>query len=986
MSASIPQSQTAPNSSSSASGSGGTLASGPSSSAIPLPSFAYPSPMMHHHQPLYPPQSLSLTTSSSGHPHPHPHPHSHSHPHPHPHPHPHAPAASASSTAANNPSASAGSALSGLSSAVNQSPNIPNSASHNPRMIDSENEMLRRELTLLTIQREEYERKMEQHLFEYVQLQHALHDLERRHSQMRLEYEEEIARLRRILESAGSNVQLPPQKRSRLSENASVSSLQSANAPAAPLNSSTASNVAPGAATPQGSYYPYQDPYAAYHGAQPHMVSHHHNIHPGMQAAGSTGGGSGAPYAPHNIPPPQQQHHHQQQQQQQIPSQPQQPQAQQYPYYGQQPAYPAPNAYGFANQSMPTAVSSGVPMAGHPSMAIGSQQPAPVSASASFSTQKGDVESDQESEESGKPKKNATAKAQKPAPASSAGAPASKKKKNSEKVAVEGKASIATASPVINPAVLPVSGSVGPTSPPTSSVSPTVTAGSVAATAAPASASVVASVLDEPDDGSFHLSYPSTDGTGAAVTVTGSTPAIGERMGINDHHILQHRSVVCCVRFSKDGSLLATGSNKMTQIFDVFTGDLRSVLRESDPIPASCRFDAPPRSKIEDVENSNSVVLPKAGLPNAGSENVGGESYVRSVCFSPDGRFLATGAEDRIVKIWSLYASDREPGTNAIIAPAPTPSASSAALISKNLASSESEDSKSAKKETADDASSTAVAPTLTASNSGAHHANMDEKPDALLAIVLRGHELDIYGLDFSPDGRLLVSGSGDGKLRVWDWRNLAPLLVLGDSLHGPRDGVTSVAVSPDGMYVAAGSLDAIVRMWDLRTGDFVHAWEGHEDSVYAVAFAPDGTRIASGSLDRTIRVWDVKEAARSLRDRRTDNGKDKKDHDDGTVMVGNVIRGHSDYVLSLAYSPDGSVLVSGSKDRTVQFWLQRTNPGTAEVQHTCVGVLHGHKNSVISVAVSPATRMVASGSGDCRARLWTYSFHAGKSESISDR
>ena len=69
--------------------------------------------------------------------------------------------------------------------------------------------------------------------------------------------------------------------------------------------------------------------------------------------------------------------------------------------------------------------------------------------------------------------------------------------------------------------------------------------------------------------------------------------------------------------------------------------------------------------------------------------------------------------------------------------------------------------------------------------------------------------------------------------------------------------------------------------------------------------------------------------------------------------------------MLSVAFSPDGNWLISGSKDRTVQFWDPRS-----AVTHL---LLQGHKNSVISVAVSPSGRHFATGSGDHRARVWKY-------------
>ncbi|CAG8598281.1 16238_t:CDS:10, partial [Acaulospora colombiana] len=221
------------------------------------------------------------------------------------------------------------------------------------------------------------------------------------------------------------------------------------------------------------------------------------------------------------------------------------------------------------------------------------------------------------------------------------------------------------------------------------------------------------------------------------------------------------------------------------------------------------------------------------------------------------------------------------------------------------------------------------------------------------------GHEQDIYSLDFSRDGRLIVSGSGDKTARIWDMVSGGLLYKLAIDEPSQKDaGVTSVAISPDGLYVAAGSLDKIVRVWDARTGYLLERLEGHKDSVYSVAFAPDGKTLVSGSLDKTLKLWDMSHPGRNP----SSGGSSAKNPARMTFS------GHKDFVLSVAVSPDGRWVVSGSKDRGVQFW----DPNTAYTQF----MLQGHKNSVISVALSPAlngSKLFATGSGDCRARVWRY-------------
>ena len=80
-------------------------------------------------------------------------------------------------------------------------------------------------------------------------------------------------------------------------------------------------------------------------------------------------------------------------------------------------------------------------------------------------------------------------------------------------------------------------------------------------------------------------------------------------------------------------------------------------------------------------------------------------------------------------------------------------------------------------------------------------------------------------------------------------------------TLHGHTYSVESVAFSPDGKILASGSVDHTIKLWDVATGTLLRTLSGHTSFVESVAFSPDGKILASGSYDKTIKLWDVEAA-----------------------------------------------------------------------------------------------------------------------------
>jgi len=137
------------------------------------------------------------------------------------------------------------------------------------------------------------------------------------------------------------------------------------------------------------------------------------------------------------------------------------------------------------------------------------------------------------------------------------------------------------------------------------------------------------------------------------------------------------------------------------------------------------------------------------------------------------------------------------------------------------------------------------------------------ERPD--IVWIQGGHGRDVISVVFSPDGRLLASGSVDCTIKLW--RVADGSLVR--TLTGHTDFVTSVVFSPDGRLLASGSGDKTIKLWRVADGSLVRTLTGHTVPVNSVSFSPDGRLLASGSWDKTIKLWRVADLRAGLSVRR---------------------------------------------------------------------------------------------------------------------
>ncbi|MEO0457917.1 MAG: adenylate/guanylate cyclase domain-containing protein [Cyanobacteria bacterium P01_A01_bin.114] len=239
----------------------------------------------------------------------------------------------------------------------------------------------------------------------------------------------------------------------------------------------------------------------------------------------------------------------------------------------------------------------------------------------------------------------------------------------------------------------------------------------------------------------------------------------------------------------------------------------------------------------------------------------------------------------------------------------------------------------------------------------------------------------DILSIDFSPDSTLLATGIDQQVLlwRIADRRQIA-------TLAGHTAWVRCVAFSPDGRLLASGSHDQTIRLWDVQTGQCLKTWRGHASGVQTVAFSPDGKRLASGSYEPDIWLWEVQtgQCVKTLRghcDRILNLVFSPEGHlistsDDRTIRVWDtqsddclqVLETHVNWLLSAALSPDGNTLVTGSDHQTVKFWHLPTG--------ACTATLPNYQAEVWAASFSPDGQTLATGSDDKTIRWWDVNTH----------
>lgn len=435
---------------------------------------------------------------------------------------------------------------------------------------------------------------------------------------------------------------------------------------------------------------------------------------------------------------------------------------------------------------------------------------------------------------------------------------------------------------------------------------------------------------------------------------------------------LRHADRINALTYSPDGSKLASASRDGTaKVWDLGTGREVCTYRGHADQPNDTTKDAnmlsvgdvvfDPQGKIAASAGGNQVHL---WDPNSGKqlkvlvtlEKV--DKPIKSLSFHPDGKSLAVGGEDGVVRVFSVETG-KETFTSAARAVrieklAYSPNGKLIAAVDSGGAltvyAPGTPNPIAMQPVSVVEGGGDALGVAFTADGGAILTGGKDHKarltagpnPDggagANTTTRLRefvGHTEAVQALALSPDGKFLITGSRDHSVREWEVTSGKQIR----SFQGHMQEVVAVAVRPDGRQVASGSAEGAIRLWDLSSADEHKALSDATDSLWAVAISPDSKKVAAAGADKTVRVYDPH-----------------------TGKLEAELAGHTAPVTSLAFFPDGR-LASAGGDRGIKVWDVATKSVVTE--------LKGHESAILALTAGADGKFVVSGAADKTVRGW---------------
>lgn len=365
---------------------------------------------------------------------------------------------------------------------------------------------------------------------------------------------------------------------------------------------------------------------------------------------------------------------------------------------------------------------------------------------------------------------------------------------------------------------------------------------------------------------------------------------------------ISHAKEITSLAFSPDGKTLATGSvDRTVKMWDLATGHRLQLIRGHGSKVTSLDWSSDGKLlitgsndgtvKIWDPFAKTLPVMPKQPV----------KDYPATV-FSPDDELIALGlANDSHLKLWNLSTgkeiSDLGKQNEVLVA-----------VFSR-------------------DAQMVAVSYGNNLVEIYAVHTGKQIKR-------LRKIDTSVKGLTFSPDGRMLVSGSEQTHLKLWE--------VSGDKDPELLDSGNSyycASFSPDGKFLASADGDGAIRLWDIASRRIIKTFSGHTGMIRSIAFSADGRLMASGSDDDTVRLWDI------------------------TSGKGIATPAQADSIFRITFTLDGKRLITGGSDGSIVLW------DTTDMQE--VLTLKGFTEQVTSLTFSANGATLAASSKEGKVQVW---------------
>ena len=217
--------------------------------------------------------------------------------------------------------------------------------------------------------------------------------------------------------------------------------------------------------------------------------------------------------------------------------------------------------------------------------------------------------------------------------------------------------------------------------------------------------------------------------------------------------------------------------------------------------------------------------------------------------------------------------------------------------------------------------------------------------------VNLKGHEGKVNYVEFSPDGKKVLTASDDYTAKIFDAElgilirtlSIQKIAINGDlipSKTSHNNAIRSAKFSPDGKKIVTASWDNTVKIWDVSSGTMLMDITGHSDRVQYAQFSLDGKKVVSASYDNTAKVWDAATGALLLD-----------------------LIGHTSNLSSAQFSPDGKKIVTSSWDCTLKIWDAITGKLLADLKE--------HTLDIHSAQFSPDGKKIATGSADNTAKIW---------------